>query len=122
MRLSNTQFAIGAVRDYRLTWFKLELPAIELHRNYLRLERHQAGDTANFGIGLTIGPCPETRVTDVVVAAEPLVRTERLVHHLGLARTHRHRHAEGTSGAQNQTRRGLRAARYPQSLGRDDGL
>jgi len=37
-----------------LTWFKLELPAIELYRNYLRLERHQAGDTANFGIGLTI--------------------------------------------------------------------
>jgi hypothetical protein len=42
-----------------LTWFKLELPAIELYRNYLRLERHQAGDTANLGIGLTIGPCPQ---------------------------------------------------------------
>jgi len=54
MRLSNTQFRDRAVGDYRLTWFKLELPAIELYRNYLRLERHQAGDTANFGIGLTI--------------------------------------------------------------------
>ena len=54
MRLSNTQFRDRAVGDYRLPWYKLELRAIELYRNYLRLERHQAGDTANFGIGLTI--------------------------------------------------------------------
>src|ERR1700761_8284815 len=31
--LGNSQFAIGTMRDYRLTRFKLELPAIELHRN-----------------------------------------------------------------------------------------
>jgi len=53
------------------------------NRNYIRLERYQSGDAANFRIGLTIRPCRQTCVTDVVVAAEPFVRAESLMFHEG---------------------------------------
>ncbi len=71
------------MRDYRLTRLKTELRAVKLHRNYIRFERYQAGNAANFRIGLTVGPGRETCVTDVVVAAEPFVRAESLMFHEG---------------------------------------
>jgi hypothetical protein len=69
MCLGNTKFAIRAVRNDRLARLKVELRAIELHGNYVWFKRHQAGDTANFRVGLTIRPCHQTCVTDIVVAA-----------------------------------------------------
>src|SRR5438034_11582653 len=82
-RLGDGEFAIRTVRDYRLTRLKTELRAVKLHRNYIRLERYQAGDAANFRIGLTIRPGRQTCVNDVVVAAEPFIRAESLMFHQG---------------------------------------
>jgi hypothetical protein len=53
-RLGDREFAIGAVRNHRLTRLEAELGAIELYGDHVRLERHQAGDTADFGIGTTV--------------------------------------------------------------------
>lgn len=77
-RLHDGEVAIGAVRNHRLTRLQTELGAIELYRDHVRLERHEAGDAADFGIGVTIRPCRQTCVTDVVVAAQPFVRAEGL--------------------------------------------
>src|SRR6185295_16430871 len=77
--LVDGEFAIGTVRNHRLTRLEAERGPVELERDHVRLERHQVGDAADFGIGLTIRPCRPTCVTDVVVAAEPLVRAERLM-------------------------------------------
>ena len=66
------------MRNHRLTRLKMELRAIEMYRDDVRLERHQVGDAADLGIGVRIRPCRQTCVTDVVVAAEPFVRAEGL--------------------------------------------
>ena len=79
--LPNSEFAIGTMRNHGLTRLKTKLHAVELHRNDIRLEGHQVGDAANFSIGLTIRPCGETCVTDVVVAAQTFVRTKALMFH-----------------------------------------
>jgi hypothetical protein len=71
------------VWDYSLTRLKTELLAIKLHRDYIRFGRHQAGDPANFGIGLTIRPGRQVCATDVVVAAKSLVRAKGLMFHEG---------------------------------------
>src|SRR5580658_2633368 len=81
--LGNGEFAIGAVWNYRLTRLKMQLPAIELYRNYVRLERHQTGDAADLRKSLAIRPCPQTRIADVVVATHPFVRAEGLMFHQG---------------------------------------
>src|SRR5262245_3041486 len=83
LRLGDGEIAIGAVRAHRLTGFKMELGAIDLYRDDVRLERHQVGYPADPGIGLTIRPCRSRRVTDVVVATQPVVPAERLVLHRG---------------------------------------
>jgi hypothetical protein len=67
------------VRNHRLARLKTELFSIELHRDDVRLERHQIGDAADLGISLAIGPSRQTCVTDVVVAAQPFVRAEGLM-------------------------------------------
>ena len=79
--LGDVEVAIGAVRNHRLTRFKMELDAIEMHRDDIRFERHQVGDAADLGIGLRIRPCRQTCVTNGVIAAEPLVRAEGLEFH-----------------------------------------
>src|SRR5262249_47686108 len=79
--LSDGEFAIGAMRNHRLTRLKTKLPAIELYRDNVGLERHQAGNAADLGIGVTIRPCRQMCVTDIVVAAYPFVRAEGLVVH-----------------------------------------
>ena len=80
-RLGNGEFPIGTVRNYRLTRFKVELSAVQMHRNYVWLERHQTGDAANFRIGLPIRPCRQACVTDIVVAAQTFVRAKGLMFH-----------------------------------------
>ena len=54
--LGDGEVAVGAVRNHRLTRLKMQLGAIKVYRNYVRLERHQVGDAADFGIRLTIRP------------------------------------------------------------------
>ena len=54
MRFGNAEFAVWTVRNYRLTRFKVELSAIQMHRNYVRLERHQTGDAADFRISFAV--------------------------------------------------------------------
>ena len=78
-RLGHGEVAIGAMRNHRLARLKTELGAIKLYRDQVRLERHQAGDAADLRIGLTIRPCRQTRLADVVIAAQPFVRAEGLM-------------------------------------------
>jgi hypothetical protein len=77
-RRVDVEIAIGPMRKHRLTRLKLELRAIELYRDDVRLERHQVVDTVDLAIGLTIRPCRLTGVANVVVTANPLVRAEGL--------------------------------------------
>src|ERR1700743_2029817 len=53
-RLGEVEVAVGAVRNDRLARLKMELRAIEMDRYDVRFERHQPGDTADFGIGVRI--------------------------------------------------------------------
>ena len=48
-RLADMKVAIGAVRNHCLARPEAELNAVELYRNDVRLERHQAGDAADVG-------------------------------------------------------------------------
>src|SRR5262245_28025151 len=73
------QVAIGAVRKHRLTRLETDLDAVDFHGNDVRLEGHEVGDAGDLGIRLTIRPRGLTRVTYVVVAAQPLVRAEGLL-------------------------------------------
>src|SRR5262245_22381885 len=75
------EVAIGAVRDHGLTRLEMDSPAIDLHGDDIRLERHEVGDPADLGIRLTIRPGRVACITDVVVAAQPLVRAEGLLVH-----------------------------------------
>src|SRR5262245_31397189 len=77
-RLGGGEVSIGAVRNHRLTRLKMELDAIEMYRDEVRLERHQVGDAADLRIGIRIRPSRQTCVTDGVVAAEPFVGAEGL--------------------------------------------
>jgi hypothetical protein len=43
------ELAIGAVRDDALDRLEIELSAIEVNRDDIRLERHEAGDAAGLG-------------------------------------------------------------------------
>src|SRR5260221_12213459 len=79
--LGEVEVAIGAVRNHRLTRLKMELDAIEMYRDDVRLERHQVGDAADLRIGIRIRPCRQTCVTDGVVTAEPFVWAEGLEFH-----------------------------------------
>src|SRR5215469_11802044 len=69
------------VRNYCLTRLKTQLHAVEVHRDYVRLERHESGNASDFGISLTIRPCRKTCVGDVVITAQAFVRTEGLMFH-----------------------------------------
>ena len=69
VHLGEVQVAIGAVRNHRLTRFKTELDAIEMHRDDVRFERYQAGDATDLRIGVGIRPCRLTRVTDAVIGS-----------------------------------------------------
>src|ERR1700733_3072116 len=79
----HVEVTIGAVRNHSLTRLKTELGAVELHGENVRFERDQIRDAADLSIGLTIRPCPQTCVTDVVVTAQAFVRAEGLVSHRG---------------------------------------
>src|SRR5262249_51297240 len=81
--LVDAELAIGTVRNHRLTGLETKRLPIDLYRDDGRLERDEIGDAPDLGIGLTIRPCGLARVTDVVVTAEPFVRTESLVFHRG---------------------------------------
>jgi len=77
-RLTDLEVAIRAVRNHCLSWLKTELDAIELYRNYFWFERHEVGDPAHFRVGVTIRPCRQTCIADVVVAAQSFVRAKGL--------------------------------------------
>src|ERR1700740_2634840 len=81
--LADSEFPIGTVRNYSLTQLKTQLRAVELYRNYVWLEGHQAGDADDFRKGLAIRPSSQTCITDVVVAAHPFIRAEGLRVHEG---------------------------------------
>src|SRR5262249_61478542 len=59
----------------------MELDAIEMYRDDVRLERHQVGDATDLRIGIRIRTRRQTCVTDGVVAAEPFVWAEGLEFH-----------------------------------------
>ena len=80
-RLLDREVAIGAMRSHLLTRLEMELGAIEMDRDDLRLERHQVGDAADFSIGVGIRPGRQTCLTDGVIAAEPFVWAEGLEFH-----------------------------------------
>src|SRR6267143_2866957 len=82
-RRVDVEIAIGPVRKHPLTRLKMELGAIELYRDDVRLERHQVGNATDPGIGFTIRPRRQTCVTGVVVAAHSFVWAEGLVFHSG---------------------------------------
>ena len=67
------------MRNHRLPRLKTELSAVEAYRDDVRLERNQVGDAADLRIRVRIRPCRQRCVTDVVVAAQPFVRTKGLV-------------------------------------------
>jgi hypothetical protein len=69
------------VRNHGLTRLKTKLFALELHQDNVRLERHQVGYAANLGIASRYDHTAQTCITDVVVAAQPFVRAERLMFH-----------------------------------------
>src|SRR4051794_6755902 len=77
-RLLDREVAIRAVRNHLLTRREMQLGAIEMDRDDVRLERHQVGDAADFWIGVGIRPGRQTCVTYGVVAAEPFVWAESL--------------------------------------------
>src|ERR1700751_897978 len=81
LQLGNVEIAIGTVRNHRLARFEMELDAVEMYRDHVRLERHQVGDAANLRIGIRIRPCRQTCVTDGIIAAEPFVWAEGLEFH-----------------------------------------
>jgi len=82
-RRVDVEIAIGPMRKHRLTRLKMELGAIELYRDDVRLERHEVGNATDPGIGFTLRPRRQTCVTDVVVAAHSFVWAEGLVFHSG---------------------------------------
>jgi hypothetical protein len=67
--LGDGELTIHTVRDHSLTRLKPQLLVIEVNCDYIRLERHQVGDTTHLGIGVGIRPPCQMRVTDVVIAA-----------------------------------------------------
>src|SRR5262249_51940678 len=81
--IGDGEVAVGAVRNHRLPRLQAELGAVELNRNPVRLERRLVGDAADLTIGLTIRPCRQMCVADVVVTAQPFVWAEGLVSHGG---------------------------------------
>src|SRR5262245_44862671 len=78
-KLGYGEVSIGAVWNHGLTRLRTELNAIELYRHHIGLERHQIANAADLAICLAIRPSRLMCVADVVVAAEPLVRAERLL-------------------------------------------
>ena len=60
---------------------KAELSAIQRDRNNVRFERNEAGNATNFRIGFAIRPCRKVCIADVVIAAQTLVGTKRLMFH-----------------------------------------
>src|ERR1051326_7943735 len=59
----------------------MELRAIQMYSNKVRLERYQIGNAADLGIGIRIRPCRQTCVPNVVIPAEPFVRAKGLMFH-----------------------------------------
>src|SRR5262249_16219910 len=82
-RLSYGEFAIGTMWNHRLTRLKTKLRAVEMYGNNVRLERYQATDAANLGIGFAIGPSRQMCVTHIVVAAQALIGKGGVVVHEG---------------------------------------
>src|SRR5262245_35158043 len=78
-KLGYGKVAIGPMWNHGLTRLEMELRAIELYRDHIGLERHQIGNATDLAIGVAIRPRRLTGVTNVVVAAEALVRAERLL-------------------------------------------
>jgi hypothetical protein len=80
-RFLDREVAIGPVRNHLLARLETELRAIELDRDFVRLERHQVGDAADLRIGVGIRPSRQTCIIDGVIAAEPFVWAEGLELH-----------------------------------------
>src|SRR5580698_1182198 len=76
---ADRQFAIGTVRGNALAWLEMELFAIEMNRDDVRLERHAAGDAVDLRVGIGIAPGRGSGLADVVVATDPFIRAEGLV-------------------------------------------
>src|SRR6185437_9842359 len=72
------ELAVDAVRDHALPGFEPEPGAVECHLDLVRFEGNQAGDTADLGPGILVGPRRAVRAADVVVAGQTLVRAEGL--------------------------------------------
>ncbi len=108
----DVEVAIRAVRNHCLTRLKMELGAVELYRDNVRFERDQIGDAADLRIGVTIRPCPQTCVTDVVVTAQALCTGRRSGVPPGSAQTHQCLREERTNAERSRTRRGLPVAWY----------
>jgi len=64
------ELTIGAVRDDALARLEMELFAIEVNRDDVRLERHEVGDAADLRVGIRISPGRGSGLTDVAVATD----------------------------------------------------
>src|SRR6516164_9998346 len=84
--LVDGEIPIRAVRNHRLPRLERKYGAVQLDRHDVGLERHEIGDATNLGLRLAVGPRGPMRLADIVVAAEALVRTERLLCYRGQRR------------------------------------
>ena len=78
-RLVDREVAIGAMRNHRLTRLKMELGAIEIDRDDVRLERHQVGDAANLSVSVRVRPGRQTCLTVDRAGREPLGQSRTAV-------------------------------------------
>jgi hypothetical protein len=115
VHLDHGKFAIGTVRNYRLARLKTQLRAVELYRNYVRFEGHQAGNAVDLRKSHAIRPCPQTCITDVVVVAQPFVWAEGLMFHEG----QRGLIDVGTRNISARRKAGLVEDKRPLSIGDD---
>lgn len=79
--LGDVKIAIGAVWNHRLAGLETHLRAIEMDGYDVRFEGHKTGDAADFVIGVGVGPSRLACISNGVIAAETLVRTEGLKLH-----------------------------------------
>jgi hypothetical protein len=66
------------VRNHQLTRLQPQLGPVQAHLDLVRLEGDHPGDTVDLGPGVLVGPRRAAAARHVVVAAQALVRAERL--------------------------------------------
>ena len=69
---------VEAVRDHVLAGLEPEPGAVEVHLDLVRFEGDQAADTPDLGPSVGVRRGRPARVRNVVMAAQALVRAERL--------------------------------------------